>query len=354
MRRLIVLLTAMILLSSALFSSEVVFTSGSIVIEKMDRQFISIDDFYTLLTSSEDFLVLDNRKPEDWAKSNICNSVNADMDAVVTYGDYIKAIDIMKSVLKRETGSENGGGKKIILACYTGNRYAQAATNVLAYLGADLSKVYTLEGGNTAWDKSEYVQSVEDYKAAAEERKNIAMVSEMDWGNDFEFASRKGGSDMDLADVLDIMTITTPCAFESTSLDAGYNASFNYMVMEEIGGKEVIQGNDDKTVTVTFENGHKATAEYKWPEKTDIADGFPVPDGKNTKIVYAIYDNETLMIVFKKFEDSYLDSLMSYLRSAFSSDAVEGSGDAPFYKGKSSDGKKVSFSSQMRSLVIDK
>ena len=37
---------------------------------------------------------------------------------------------------------------------YSGKRYAQAATNVLSALGYDMSKVYTLEGGFTAWSET--------------------------------------------------------------------------------------------------------------------------------------------------------------------------------------------------------
>ena len=41
--------------------------------------------------------------------------------------------------------------KKIILVCYSGKRYAQAATNALSAIGYDMTKVYTLEGGFTNW-----------------------------------------------------------------------------------------------------------------------------------------------------------------------------------------------------------
>ena len=48
----------------------------------------------------------------------------------------------------------------LILICYSGKRYAQATTNVLAALGYDMSKVYTLEGGFTAWSEA-YPENVE-------------------------------------------------------------------------------------------------------------------------------------------------------------------------------------------------
>ena len=352
MKRLFLLLSALLFISCSLFSSEIVFKSGSIEIEQVDRQFISIDDFYSLLSTGADYLLLDNRKPEDWAVSNICDSVNADMDAAVTNGDYITSMNILKEVLLRETGAENGNGKMIILACYTGNRYATAATNILSYLGADLSKVYTLEGGNTAWNKSQYVQSVLDYEESALSRAaSSGKASDYEWGDDFNFAKRKGSSSMDLTDVLDIMTITTPCAFESTALEVGYNASFNYMIMESLTSKDVVEQIERKVISVRFDNKHEAIAELRWPEKTDAASMLPVPDGKNTKIIYAVYDSETILLLYKTMDAEYIKSVMSILKDKYPTAIAEG---ANFYKGKNAAGGTVSFSAELKTIVMDK
>ena len=51
------------------------------------------------------------------------------------------------------TEATKGLDKKIILVCYSGKRYAQAATNALSAIGYDMSKVYTLEGGFTNWSE---------------------------------------------------------------------------------------------------------------------------------------------------------------------------------------------------------
>lgn len=352
MKRITLILVSLMLLSSSIFAGDIIFSSGDVKIESVERQFISIDDFYQLLSTGADYLLLDNRKPEDWEKSNICDSVNADMDAAVTYGDYIKAMDILKSVLKKETGAENGNGKKIILACYTGNRYATAATNILNYLGADMSKVYTLEGGNTAWNQSQYVQSVLDYEASVLSRAASAgKASDYDWGDDFNFAKRKGSSDMDLTDVLDIMTITTPCAFESAALQSGYNASFNYMSMERINSNEMLEGTGPKTVSIKFNNGKTATAELKWPQNTTLVSILPVPDGKNTKVVYGVYDDKTLLVLYNKMDESYIQSVMNALKTAYPTAIAEGD---DYYKGKDSKGGTVSFSSELKSVIIDR
>ena len=46
-------------------------------------------------------------------------------------GDNATGIDNMKAAMQEATGTDNGGDKKIVLVCYSGNRYAQAATNIL-------------------------------------------------------------------------------------------------------------------------------------------------------------------------------------------------------------------------------
>ena len=47
-----------------------------------------------------------------------------------------------------ETDTE---GKKIVLLCYSGKRYAQAATNLLVESGVEAGQIYTLEGGYKGW-----------------------------------------------------------------------------------------------------------------------------------------------------------------------------------------------------------
>ena len=39
----------------------------------------------------------------------------------------------------------------MVLVCYSGNKYAQACTDILNYLGADMGNVYTLDGGMKGW-----------------------------------------------------------------------------------------------------------------------------------------------------------------------------------------------------------
>ncbi|MCD8316311.1 MAG: rhodanese-like domain-containing protein, partial [Eggerthellaceae bacterium] len=58
----------------------------------------------------------------------------------------------MLAALEEITGSKTGGDDTIVLVCYTGNRYAQAGTDILNALGVDMDNVYTLEGGMSAWN----------------------------------------------------------------------------------------------------------------------------------------------------------------------------------------------------------
>ena len=43
------------------------------------------------------------------------------------------------------------GVQKLVLICYSGKTYAQAGTNVLSVIGANMDNVLTLEGGMKAW-----------------------------------------------------------------------------------------------------------------------------------------------------------------------------------------------------------
>lgn len=99
---------------------------------------------------NEDVVVVDVRKAEDFAAGHIKGAVSADMDAAKA-GDAAAGEANMKAALKEATGDEKGAGKELVLVCYSGKSYAQAGTNVLNTIGADMDKVKTLEGGIQAW-----------------------------------------------------------------------------------------------------------------------------------------------------------------------------------------------------------
>ena len=101
---------------------------------------------------SSTMVVVDVRKPEDAAKGHIAGCIFAPMNKAVDNNNYAPAILNITSALTEATGNEVGEGKDVVLACYKGKKYAQAATDILNALGADMQHVYTMEGGMEAWN----------------------------------------------------------------------------------------------------------------------------------------------------------------------------------------------------------
>ena len=129
-------------------------TSSEIVAPESDveMQYITVEDASANL-ESDDYTFIDVRKAEDYAASHIPGAISADMDAAKN-GDFDAGVATMQEVLN------SGVDNNLVLICYSGKTYAQATTNVLSALGYDMSKVYTLEGGFTAWTET-YPDNVE-------------------------------------------------------------------------------------------------------------------------------------------------------------------------------------------------
>ena len=107
-------------------------------------QYITADEAKELLNSDE-YVFFDIRKAADSSANSIPGALAYDMDAAKE-GD----AEAGKATMTEATKDLD---KKIILVCYSGKRYAQAATNALSAIGYDMSKVYTLEGGFTNWSE---------------------------------------------------------------------------------------------------------------------------------------------------------------------------------------------------------
>ena len=116
-----------------------------IELETVEMQKMSAADLEANL-DNEDYLVVDVRKAADY----IPGAISADLDAAVN-GDNATGVASLTAALLEATGSENGEGKTMVLVCYSGNKYAQAGTDILNYLGADMGNVYTLDGGMKGW-----------------------------------------------------------------------------------------------------------------------------------------------------------------------------------------------------------
>ena len=122
--------------------------AAAVEVKEVEMSYISTADLKDNIANSE-YLVLDVRKAADFEAGHIPGAVNADMDAAKD-GDNESGIANMKAAL----GDPAKVDQKVVLVCYSGKRYAQAGTNVLAALGANMDNVYTLEGGMKAWDEA--------------------------------------------------------------------------------------------------------------------------------------------------------------------------------------------------------
>ena len=124
--------------------------AAAVEVKEVEMSYISAADLKDNIANSE-YLVLDVRKAADFEAGHIPGAVNADMDAAKD-GDNDSGIANMKAAL----GDPAKVDQKVVLVCYSGKRYAQAGTNVLAALGANMDNVYTLEGGMKAWTEAGY------------------------------------------------------------------------------------------------------------------------------------------------------------------------------------------------------
>lgn len=97
--------------------------------------------------SDENTVILDARKADDYKDAHIGGAVSADMDGYVS-GTISKADsdNNIKSVVEKK-----GADKKYVIICYSGNRYAKAATEVLVENGVKVSNISILTGGMGAW-----------------------------------------------------------------------------------------------------------------------------------------------------------------------------------------------------------
>ena len=110
----------------------------------IELQYITPDDAAALLDNDE-YIFFDVRQAADYQVAHIPGAEGHDMHAAKE-GDFAAGVATMELAIKELD-------KKIILVCYSGKRYAQAATNALSAIGYDMSKVFTLEGGFTNWSE---------------------------------------------------------------------------------------------------------------------------------------------------------------------------------------------------------
>ncbi len=110
----------------------------------VEMKYMTADETLAVL-GTDGYTIMDIRKAADYATAHITGAVSADMDAAVN-GD----AEAGKATMKTAT---EGMDDTLILVCYSGKKYAQAATNALSANGYDMSKVFTLEGGFNNWSE---------------------------------------------------------------------------------------------------------------------------------------------------------------------------------------------------------
>lgn len=130
-----------------------------------EMKYIEKEDLKESIESdSAEYVILDVRKIEDYNSANIKTSYTADQDAANKGGDDEKGKENLKAALKEATGNETGkADDKYALVCYSGQSYAQKATDLMLELGISADQIYTLEGGMKEWENGG-----EEYKCLLE------------------------------------------------------------------------------------------------------------------------------------------------------------------------------------------
>ena len=118
-------------------------------------KYVSVQEFKDEIKEKDDSdpIILDVRKAEDHQKDGLEGSIGADMDAAKG-GDMETGKQNMTKALEEAGLMKNGklveNDKDIVLVCYSGKSYAEAATKVLDEMGYNMDDVATLEGGMKA------------------------------------------------------------------------------------------------------------------------------------------------------------------------------------------------------------
>lgn len=105
-------------------------------------------DVASVKAAQSDTVILDARKADDYKDAHIEGAVSADVGYYIDnkYSSKDEADANVKTVVDKY-----GKDKKYIIICYSGNRYAKAATEVLVKNGVKVSNISILTGGMGAW-----------------------------------------------------------------------------------------------------------------------------------------------------------------------------------------------------------
>ena len=113
---------------------------------------ISAADLKADIDSTQSYKLIDARKAADYATSHIVGAVSADMDSVVSGTDEATALANAKAAITGDSANQ-----KYAIICYSGNRYAQKATEMLIKNGVDRANIVTLSDGMKGWAEANYL-----------------------------------------------------------------------------------------------------------------------------------------------------------------------------------------------------
>lgn len=123
--------------------------------EVTEFQYVTAADIEKAIIDADDsYVLIDARKKADYDEKHIIGTLSADMDSIVSNNDPAPATENMAALL----ASTDVEGKKIALFCYSGKRYAAAATNVLVQAGIPAENIYTVEGGYKGWTNTDLME----------------------------------------------------------------------------------------------------------------------------------------------------------------------------------------------------
>lgn len=119
---------------------------------KAPYNYVSKEDLKADIDSTQSYKLIDARKAADYATSHIVGAVSADMDSVVSGTDEATALANAKAAITGDSADQ-----KYAIICYSGNRYAQKATEMLIKNGVDRANIVTLSGGMKGWTEANYL-----------------------------------------------------------------------------------------------------------------------------------------------------------------------------------------------------
>lgn len=111
--------------------------------EVVDYNYTNAETTFSKMKDSS-YVILDARKAADYDKGHIAGAVSADVDGIVSGSNKDEADTNVKAVVDK-----HGKDKKYIVICYSGNRYAKAATGLLKNNGVENANIETLGGDDS-------------------------------------------------------------------------------------------------------------------------------------------------------------------------------------------------------------